>query len=90
MNKTTEDYHNKDDYHNKKWTTSFPMDKPEDIYTAKPEETSMLSKPPISAVGSYCLGGESGLRIYLVKKPKWLHRKMMNLCLGWEWIDNSK
>jgi len=38
--------------------------------------------------GCYCLGGDVGLKIYFGKKPKWLHRKMMKLCLGWEWIDN--
>lgn len=30
----------------------------------------------------------AGLSIYLEKRPKWLHRKMMKLCLGWEWTDN--
>ena len=39
-------------------------------------------------VGCYCIGGDVGLKIYFGKKPKWLHRKMMKLCLGWEWIDN--
>jgi hypothetical protein len=39
-------------------------------------------------VGCYALGGNLGLKIHFVKKPKWLHRKMMKLCLGWEWIDN--
>lgn len=39
-------------------------------------------------VGCYALGGNIGLKIYFGKKPKWLHRKMMKLCLGWEWIDN--
>jgi hypothetical protein len=40
-------------------------------------------------VGGYRLGGEFGLRINLQKKPNWLHRTMMKLCLGWEWIDTS-
>lgn len=39
-------------------------------------------------VGCYALGGDVGLKIYFGKKPKWLHRKMMKMCLGWEWIDN--
>jgi len=39
-------------------------------------------------VGCYCIGGNIGLKIYFVSKPKWLHRKMMKLCLGWEWINN--
>lgn len=32
----------------------------------------------------------SGLSIYLEKKPKWFHRTMMKLCLGWEWVDEVK
>ena len=38
-------------------------------------------------VGYYRIGGELELRIYFSKKPKWFHRKMMHICLGWEWID---
>jgi hypothetical protein len=44
--------------------------------------------PTSEYVGCYALGGDIGLKIYFGKKPKWLHRKMMKLCLGWEWIDN--
>lgn len=40
-------------------------------------------------VGYYQIGGHLGLRISLQKKPCWLHRKMMKLCLGWEWGDGS-
>lgn len=38
-------------------------------------------------VGYYLLGGRFGLRISFEKKPCWFHRKMMYLCLGWEWGD---
>jgi len=38
--------------------------------------------------GYYQLGGSGGLQIHLAKKPKWLHRKMMKICLGLEWINN--
>jgi len=38
--------------------------------------------------GYYQLGGSGGLQIHLAKKPKWLHRKMMKICLGVEWINN--
>ena len=38
--------------------------------------------------GYYQLGGSEGVQIYLVKKPKWFHRKMMKLCFGLEWINN--
>ena len=44
--------------------------------------------PTPDYVGCYALGGDVGLKIYFGKKPKWLHRQMMKLCLGWEWIDN--
>lgn len=40
-------------------------------------------------VGGYQIGGQYGLKINLEKKPIWLHRTMMKLCLGWEWIDIS-
>lgn len=38
-------------------------------------------------VGGYQLG-DPGFKIMLKKKPMWLHRKMMEWCFGWEWIDN--
>jgi len=38
-------------------------------------------------VGSYWIGGSMGLHISFKKKPIWLHRTMMRLCLGWEWKD---
>jgi heterodisulfide reductase subunit A-like polyferredoxin len=38
--------------------------------------------------GFYKLGGENGnFHISLGKKPIWIHRKLMKLCLGWEWVD---
>jgi hypothetical protein len=39
--------------------------------------------------GCYRIGGINGLSISIVKKPSWFHRKMMVLCLGWEWLDGS-
>lgn len=38
-------------------------------------------------VGGYRMGGVNGLQINLITKPNWFHRKMMKLCLGWEWIE---
>jgi hypothetical protein len=54
------------------------------------EETGHINFKPINFnyVGCYCLGGDVGLKIYFKTKPKWFHRKMMKLCLGWEWLDN--
>jgi hypothetical protein len=37
--------------------------------------------------GGYRIGGPIGLRINLGEKPIWLHRTMMRLCFGWEWVD---
>lgn len=47
-----------------------------------------FSIPNYVRVGSYSIGGTKGLQIHFTKKPKWLHRKMMKICLGWEWINN--
>ena len=38
-------------------------------------------------VGGYRIGGALGLQINFRSKPNWFHRKMMKLCLGWEWVD---
>ena len=43
---------------------------------------TVISSPP--CVGFYAIGQ---FRIAIGKKPIWFHRKMMALCLGWEWID---
>jgi hypothetical protein len=52
-----------------------------------PTGTIAITQP--NHVGCYKIGGEQGLHFYLTIKPKWFHRKMMKLCLGWEWIDNK-
>ena len=40
-------------------------------------------------VGGYRIGGPTGLQINFQRKPIWLHRVMMRLLLGWEWIDGE-
>jgi hypothetical protein len=50
---------------------------------------SPLGFPPKYA-GGYQIGGRFGLRIMLVKKPIWLHRKMMWWFFGWEWLEDMK
>jgi hypothetical protein len=84
MSNTTDtekhEYLNQDDGINQHIDFDEPMPQvSEDYFTFKP-----LSASP-DYVGCYSVGG---LSIYLEKRPKWLHRKMMKLCLGWEWIDN--
>jgi hypothetical protein len=40
-------------------------------------------------VGYYQIGkGDGCLQLCLTEKPKWLHRKMMDICLGIKWFDN--
>jgi len=39
--------------------------------------------------GHYQIGGSQGLGVYLDHRPIWIHRVMMKLCLGWEWIDSN-
>ncbi len=67
-----------------KTTLSSEIDLTYNTLTANPDLT-IISGPKYA--GSYQLGGSMGLQIYLAKKPKWLHRKMMKLCLGFEWIN---
>lgn len=39
-------------------------------------------------VGGYRMGDPPfTVQFNFTKKPNWFHRKMMNLCLGWEWVD---
>jgi hypothetical protein len=44
----------------------------------------------IEYAGGYNIGGVDGLRMCFTTKPNWFHRKMMKLCLGWEWTDTNK
>jgi hypothetical protein len=67
-----------------KTTLSSEIDLTYNTLTANPDLT--IESGPKYA-GRYQLGGSMGLQIYLAKKPKWLHRKMMKLCLGFEWIN---
>jgi hypothetical protein len=73
---------NKSGNYTEEWIISPPQEETftEQTFTLN---TSFVSQP--NYVGCYSMGG---LSIYFEKKPKWLHRKMMKLCLGWEWIDN--
>ena len=42
-------------------------------------------------VGGYKIGnGVSTLQFNFTTKPNWFHRKMMKLCLGWEWVDSKQ
>ena len=48
----------------------------------------IINKIPDYA-GYYSIG-KGEYNIYFTNKPKWLHRKMMKICLGIEWIDEFK
>jgi hypothetical protein len=51
-------------------------------------ESLIFSTP--NYVGYYEIGKEGGLQLRQTTKPKWLHRKMMDICLGIKWIDYEK
>lgn len=57
------------------------------FYVGTGSSYAFVDIPP--KVGYYRIGGKHGLNIAFTKKPTWLHRKMMALCLGWEWIDGD-
>ena len=44
---------------------------------------TLFYQPP--TVGGYHVG--DNVQIMLLKKPRWLHRKMMQWAFGWEWRD---
>ena len=51
---------------------------------------SFVFKPSPKYIGCYCIGGDIGLKIYFKTKPKWFHRTMMKLCLGWKWENDTR
>ena len=57
----------------------------------KPPYLGSLTVSQSKYVGGYKIGsGENGCILFtLSTKPKWFHRKMVKLCLGWEWVDNK-
>lgn len=47
--------------------------------------------PQPKHVGGFRIGNTVGYsQINLLTKPIWFHRKMMKLCLGWEWVNNEQ
>jgi hypothetical protein len=56
--------------------------------TIQEGKTYTFFKNPVY-IGGYQLGGKFGLKIAFTEKPCWFHRKMMKLCLGWEWVDDK-
>lgn len=50
----------------------------------------LFSISPYNFVGGYKLGEDPcTVQFNFTKKPKWIHRKFMKLCLGFKWIDNK-
>jgi len=47
------------------------------------DETIYTLRAPQPPAGYWLIGGD--MRIYVMCKPSWLHRKMTLLLLGWEW-----
>lgn len=50
------------------------------------EVVPILFDPP-KPDGYWEVGGPEGLVFAVMKKPRWLHRKMARLLLGWHWGD---
>ena len=49
-------------------------------------------KLPPKIKGAYVLGSRNmtnTIAFHLVFKPKWLHRQMMRIFLGWYWVDEK-
>jgi hypothetical protein len=40
-------------------------------------------------IGYYNIGGNQGVCIHFIKKPKWIQRYFMKILLGWEWHDTD-
>jgi hypothetical protein len=38
-------------------------------------------------VGNYQIGGPMGLKIFVLKRPRWLTRFLLRVLLEWEWED---
>ena len=37
--------------------------------------------------GYWKIGDQTGMQIWMTKRPNWLHRKMTYIFFGWEWTD---
>lgn len=49
-------------------------------------------KLPPKVKGAYVLGSrnmENTIAFHLAFKPKWFHRQMMRIFLGWYWVDEK-
>jgi hypothetical protein len=42
-----------------------------------------------SPEGSGCWVINQSFRVYVKKKPNWLHKKIVKLMFGWEWEDKK-
>ncbi len=47
--------------------------------------TVFVSNPKYA--GFYMIGGRDGLRVWLTRRPNWLHRNACRLVLGFVWVD---
>jgi hypothetical protein len=58
--------------------------------TNDPGEGFRFFTPPPKQAGAYWLGGTPhGFGFCLARRPRWLHRFMTRLLLGWEWVDSD-
>lgn len=47
-----------------------------------------IYQPP-RYVGGWQIGGNTGLRVNVTKRPRWLTRFLLRHLLEWEWVDGS-
>lgn len=56
-----------------------------EVYFSSTPIMTISSAPKYA--GGYEIGGKNALKIMLVKKPFWLHRKMAEWFFGFVWVD---
>ena len=42
--------------------------------------------PPVYS-GYWKIGDQTGMQIWMTKRPKWFHRKITYIFFGWKWAD---
>lgn len=56
------------------------------------KDTFAITPQTLKPVGRWILPGSSPTlqtQFYMLSKPKWLHRALMKVLLGWEWKDGA-
>ncbi len=65
------------------------MEQQENVINGESTLKCTIKRPP-KVKGAYVLGSRNKINtiaFHLTFKPKWLHRQMMRIFLGWYWVD---